>query len=165
MDALRQEYLQLRDELFKSRARASTISSQLYSTKVTLRFAFASGRHYGVNKASIRLDGASVFDDTEGAVASDDAIRFEGYVAPGRHVLTFRIEVTGKDDDRFTSAHEAQVTLQAVAGKDLLVLAKAKDGGDIAYAWKRGEKGTYGLAMDISVKAQKRKAPAAGAKP
>lgn len=164
VDALRQEYLQLRDELFKSRARASTISSQLYSTKVTIRFSFASGRHYGVNKATIRLDGASVFEDTEGAIASDDAVRFEGFVAPGRHVLTFRLEVTGKDDDRFTSANEAEVALQAVAGKDLVVTAKAKDGGDIAYAWKRGEKGSYGLGLDISVKAQKRAAPTKAAK-
>lgn len=159
VDTLRQEYLKLRDELFTSRARASTISSQLYSTRVSIRFAFGSGRHYGVNKATVRLDGATVYEDTDGAVAADDAVRFEGYVAPGRHTLTFRIEVTGKDDDRFTSANEAQVTLQAVAGKDLVVTAKAKDGGDIAYQWKRGEKGSYGLGMDISVKAQKRAAP------
>lgn len=159
VDTLRQEYLKLRDELFTSRARASTISSQLYSTRVSIRFAFASGRHYGVNKATVRLDGATVYEDSDGAVAADDAVRFEGYVAPGRHTLTFRIEVTGKDDDRFTSTNEAQVTLQAVAGKDLVVVAKAKDGGDIAYQWKRGEKGNYGLGLDISVKTQKRAAP------
>ncbi len=156
VDALRQEYLQLRDELFRSRARASTLSSQLYTTKVSIRFAFTSSRHYGVNKATIRLDGASVYDDVEGAVGSDDALRFEGYVAPGKHLLTFRVEVTGKDDDRFTSAQEVQVALQAVAGKDLVIVAKAKDGGDIAYQWKRGEKGSYGLGIDVSVKAQKR---------
>jgi hypothetical protein len=158
VDVLRREYLQLRDELFRSRARASTLSSQLYSTKMTIRFAFTSGRYYGVNKATIRLDGASVFDDAEGSIANDDAVRFEGYVAPGRHLLTFRLETTGKDDDRFTSSHEAQIALQAVAGKDLIVAAKAKDGGDIAYAWKRGEKGTYGLGIDIAVKTQKREA-------
>lgn len=160
VDALRQEYLQLRDELFKSRARASTLSSQLYTTKISIRFAFTTGRHYGVNKATIRLDGASVYDDAEGAVASDDAVRFEGYVAPGKHLLTFRIETTGKDDDRFTSAQEVQVALQAVANKDLVVVAKAKDGGNIAYEWKKGEKGSYGLGIDVQVKAQKRDAKA-----
>lgn len=161
VDALRQEYLQLRDELFKSRARASTLSSQLYTTKISIRFAFTTGRHYGVNKATIRLDGASVYDDAEGAVGTDDAIRFEGYVAPGKHLLTFRIETTGKDDDRFTSSQEVTVALQAVAGKDLVVVAKAKDGGDIAYEWKKGEKGNYGLGIDVQVKAQKRDAKAA----
>lgn len=162
VDALRQEYLQLRDELFRSRARASTLSSQLYTTKITIRFAFTTGRHYGVNKASIRLDGAAVFDDAEGAVANDDAIRFEGFIAPGKHLLTFRIETTGKDDDRFTSAQETQVAVQAVAGKDLVIIAKAKDGGDIAYQWKKGEKGNYGLGIDVSVKTQKRAEAKAG---
>jgi hypothetical protein len=162
VDALRQEYLQLRDELFRSRARASTLSSQLYTTKISIRFAFTTGRHYGVNKATIRLDGASVYDDAEGAVANDDAIRFEGYVAPGKHLLTFRIETTGKDDDRFTSAQEAQVAVQAVAGKDLVIVAKARDGGDIAYQWKKGEKGNYGLGIDVSVKTQKRAEAKAG---
>jgi hypothetical protein len=158
VDALRQEYLQLRDELFKSRARASTLSSQLYSTKITIRFAFTTGRHYGVNRATIRLDGAAIFDDSEGVIANDDAIRFEGYVAPGKHLLTFRLETTGKDDDRFTSAQEAQIAVQAVAGKDLVVTAKAKDGGDIAYSWKKSEKGSYGLGIDVAVKTQKREA-------
>ncbi len=162
VDVLRQEYLQLRDELFRSRARASTLSSQLYTTKITIRFAFTTGRHYGVNKASIRLDGAEVFDDAEGAVANDDAVRFEGFIAPGKHLLTFRIETTGKDDDRFTSAQETQVAVQAVAGKDLVIIAKAKDSGDIAYQWKKGEKGTYGLGIDVSVKTQKRAEAKAG---
>ncbi|MEZ4359075.1 MAG: hypothetical protein R3B48_02770 [Kofleriaceae bacterium] len=156
VDVLRQEYLQLRDELFRSHARASTLSSALYSTKISIRLAFTTGRHYGVTRATIRLDGASVFDDTDGAIAGDDAIRFEGYLAPGKHVLAVRVEASGKDDDRFTSANEAQVTLQAVAGKDLLVTAKAKDSGDIAYAWKRDERGSYGLGLDISVKTVKR---------
>ena len=33
VDSLRQEYLSLRDELFKSRARANAVASQLYSTR------------------------------------------------------------------------------------------------------------------------------------
>ena len=152
VDALRQEYLALRDELFRSRARANAVASQLYSTRVTLRFTWSSARYYGVNKASIRLDGATVFEDATGAIAGDDGVRFDGYVAPGRHLVTFHVDATGKDDDSFTSSTEAQVVVKAVASKDLVVAAKGKDTGDIAYAWKRGEHGTYGLGIDIGVK-------------
>ena len=54
--------------------------------------------------------------------------------------------------------------VKAVAGKDLIVLAKAKDSGDIAYEWKRKEKGSYGLGIDVSIKTTKRDdAPAAAA--
>ncbi len=152
VDALRQEYLSLRDELFKSRARANAVASQLYSTRVSIKFNWGSARHYGVSKASIRLDGATVFEDASGAIANDDGVRFSGYVAPGRHLITFHVEATGKDDDSFTSATESQIVVKAVANKDLVISAKGRDSGDIAYEWKRSEKGSYGLGIDVSVR-------------
>jgi hypothetical protein len=161
VDALRQEYLALRDELFQSRARAATVASAIYSTKVSIKLAYGTGRFYNVTRAVVRLDGASVFDDTEGTIANDDAVRFEGWIAPGRHVLSVRVEATGKDDDRFTSATETSVVVQAVAGKDLVVIAKARDGGDLPYTWKKKERGSYRLGVDIDVKTADRPKPGA----
>jgi len=155
VDSLRQEYLSLRDELFKSRARANTVASQLYSTRIQIKLTYTTGRYYSPAKSSIRLDGASVYEDASGAIAGDDGIRFDGYVAPGRHLVTFHVEATGKDDDSFTSSTESQIVVKAVAGKDLLVAAKARDTGDIAYEWKRSEHGSYGLGIDVAVKTAK----------
>jgi hypothetical protein len=152
VDSLRQEYLSLRDELFKSRARASAVASQLYSTRIQIRLAYTSARYYSPAKATIRLDGASVYENASGAIGGDDGVRFDGYIAPGKHLITFRVEATGKDDDTFTSVTESQIVVKAVAGKDLVVAAKAKDSGDIAYEWKRKERGSYGLGIDVSVK-------------
>ena len=153
VDSLRQEYLSLRDELFKSRARANAVASALYSTRIQIKLAWTSGRYYSVAKAQVRLDGATVFEDAGGAIAGDDGVRFDGYVAPGRHLVTFHVEATGKDDDSFTSSTESQIVVKAVAGKDLMVAAKAHDGGDIAYEWKKSEHGSYGLGIDVAVKA------------
>ena len=152
VDTLRQEYLSLRDELFKSRARANTVASQLYSTRVQIKLTYTTARYYSPGKASIRLDGANVYEDSTGAIAGDDGVRFDGYVAPGRHLVTFHVEATGKDDDSFTSTTETQIVVKAVAGKDLVVAARAKDSGDIAYEWKRNEHGSYGLGIDVGVK-------------
>jgi hypothetical protein len=153
VDSLRQEYLALRDELYKSRARANAVASQLYSTRVSIKLTWTSGRYYGVSKSSIRLDGTTVFEDDKGTIGGDDGVRFDGYIAPGKHLVTFHVEAAGKDDDAFTEATEAQVAVQAVANKDLSIAAKAHDSGDIAYAWKRGEHGNYGLGIDVAVKA------------
>ena len=152
VDTLRQEYLSLRDELFKSRARANAVASQLYSTRLQIKLTYTTARYYNPAKATIRLDGASVYENATGAIGSDDGIRFEGFVAPGKHLITFRVEAAGKDDDSFTSVTENQIVVKAVAGKDLIVAAKARDGGDIAYEWKRKERGSYGLGLDVSVK-------------
>jgi hypothetical protein len=160
VDSLRQEYLALRDELFKSRARANAVASQLYSTRIQVKLTYTTARYYNPAKSSIRLDGANIYEDASGAIAGDDGIRFDGYVAPGRHLITFRVEATGKDDDSFTSATENQIVIKAVAGKDLIVAARAHDTGDIAYEWKRSEKGNYGLGIDVAVRTAK---PAEGA--
>ncbi len=156
IDALRQEYLRLRDQLFRSRARAAAVASAMYSTKLTILLSYDTGRFYAVDRATIRLDGANVFDDSSGAIANDKAPRFEGYVAPGRHVLSVRIEATGKDDERFTSTTENTVTFQAPAGKDVTITARAKDGGNIPYAWKKKEKGSYQLTLNVKVDTKKR---------
>jgi hypothetical protein len=155
VDSLRQEYLGLRDELFRSRARANAVASQLYSTRIQVRLTYTTGRFYNPAKSSIRLDGAGVYEDASGGIAVDDGVRFDGYIAPGRHLLTFRVEATGKDDDSFTSTTESQIVVKAVAGKDLLVAARAHDSGDIAYEWKRTEHGSYGLGIDVAVKTAK----------
>jgi hypothetical protein len=155
VDSLRQEYLSLRDELFKSRARANAVASQLYSTRIQVKLTYTTGRFYTPSKSSIRLDGATIYEDATGAIAGDDGIRFDGYVAPGRHLVTFRVEATGKDDDTFTSTTESQIVVKAVGGKDLVVAAKARDAGDIAYQWKRTETGSYGLGIDVAVKTAK----------
>jgi hypothetical protein len=153
VDSLRQEYLSLRDELYKSRARANAVASALYSTRIQIKLAWTSGRYYAVSKAQIRLDGATVFEDAGGTISGDDGVRFDGYVAPGRHLVTFHIEATGKDDDSFASTTESQVVVKAVPQKDLVVAAKAHDSGDIAYEWKKSQKGSYGLGIDVSVRA------------
>lgn len=155
VDGLRQEYLKLRDRLFRSRARAAAVASELYSTRATIYLDYKSSRFYSIDRATIRLDGASVFDSSDGAIAKDKAPRFQGFVAPGRHVVTIRIEATGKDDDRFTTAVEHSFVVQAVAGKDLEIEASARDEGNIPFNWKKKEKGSYKLGLDVSVEARK----------
>jgi hypothetical protein len=151
VDALRREYLSLRDRLFRSRARAAAVASSLYSSKLRIQLDYDSARFYTVTRATVRLDGANIYDDAQGAIATDRAPRWNGFVAPGRHLVTVRIEATGKDDRRFATSLESSFTVQAPPGKDLVVRCAAKDDGDIAYQWQRSEQGSYRLRLDVSV--------------
>jgi hypothetical protein len=164
VDALRQEYLALRDRLFRSRARAAAVASALYSSKLRIALGYDSGRHQTVTRATIRLDGASVYDDGDGAIAGAAAPRFDGHVAPGRHLVTIRIEATARDDERFTTATESTFVVQVPQGKDVVVTARASDEGDLGHAWSKGEKGSYRLRLDVAIKSEARPtAPRAGA--
>jgi len=164
VDALRQEYLKLRDQLFRSRARAAAVAGALYSSKLRVQLDYASARFYTVTRATVRLDGANVYDDAQGAIAADRAPRWEGFVAPGRHMVTVRIEATGKDDRRFATALESSFTVQAPAGKDLVVRCAARDEGDIAYQWQRSEHGSYRLRLDVAVESARREERRGGVK-
>jgi hypothetical protein len=156
VDALRREYLSLADRLFRSRARAAAVASSVYSSRLRVQLDYNSARFYTVTRATVRLDGANVFDDAQGAIAADRAPRWNGFVAPGRHVITVRIEATGKDDRRFATALESSFTVQAPAGKDLVVKCAAKDDGDIAYQWQRSEQGSYRLRLDVAIESARR---------
>ena len=156
VDDLRQEYLRLRDKLFRSRARAAAVASALYSTRLRIDLEYGSGRYYSVTRATVRLDGANVYDDTSGAVAKDKAPRFQGFVAPGRHQINVRVEATGKDDERFASIVDNTFTVQAPAGRDVVVKVKVKDGGDIPFVWKKRQRGSYQLSLVASVITAKR---------
>ncbi len=156
LESLRAEYFRVRDQLFQSKARASAVASALYSTRVSIGLNYGSGRYYTITRATIRLDGANIFDDSEGVISTNKAPRFEGYIAPGRHQISIRLEATGKDDQRFTSVIDNSFIVQAVKGKDLHVKVRAEDGGDIAYKWKKKEQGSYQLHLDVSVKSKKR---------
>ena len=156
VDSLRKEYLTLRDQLFRSRARAAAVATSLYSSKLRIQLDYGSGRFYTVTRATIRLDGANVYDDAQGAIATDLAPRWNGFVAPGRHQITFRIEATGKDDRRFATSVESSFTVQAPAGKDLVVKCAARDEGDIAYEWQRSEQGSYRLRLDVAIESTRR---------
>lgn len=157
VEALRQQYLKLRDRLFRSRARAAAVASSLYSTKLTVKLKYTTGRFYSVTRTTIRLDGSNIYDDTEGNISNNNAPRFEGWVAPGRHVVSIRVEADGKDDQRFRSAIEDTFTVQAPPGHDLIISATAKDGGDIPYNWRKNKRGSYKLHVDVNIEAVKRR--------
>jgi hypothetical protein len=154
VDALRQEYEKIREKLFTSRATSAAVGDALYSARLEIRLRYGSARFYGLRRVTIRLDGANVFDDTQGKIAEDDAPRFESFVAPGKHVVTFRIESVSKDDDRVQSTIEDSFTIDATADKLTLVHAKASDDGDVGWLWKRSQKGSYKLRLDVGVAAK-----------
>jgi hypothetical protein len=119
-----------------------------------LRLRYDTPRAWQIRRATIRLDGANVFEDEAGAVSTDDAPRFSGFVAPGRHLVTIRIEAAAKDDARFTYTTEQTLFIDAPKDKSVFVHAVASEDGDMAYRFPRKGKGSYRLRLDVDVEAK-----------
>jgi len=154
IEELRKEYERVREGLFTSRARAAALASAVYSSKVRISLRYDTPRFYKVKRATVRLDGANVFEDEGGTVGANDQIRFDGFVAPGRHQITIVIEAEAKDDTSFVSATTSSFTIDVPTRKVVVVKARAEDGGDMAYAWSRKQRGSYKLLLDVDVKTE-----------
>jgi hypothetical protein len=154
IEDLQKEYERIRAQLFTARARAAAVGGTLYSSKLQVFVRYGTPRFFHVGRAVVRLDGAAVFDDTNGAVAADDVMRFDGFVAPGLHQLTVRVDAETKDDTRFTSSTESTVTIDVPAHKLVVVRAAAEDAGDMGYAFAKEGRGAYRLRLDIGAEAR-----------
>jgi len=149
IEDLQKEYERIRASLFTSRARAAAVGSTLYSSKLQVFLRYGTPRFFHVGRALVRLDGAAVYDDAAGAVGADDVMRFEGFVAPGKHQLTVRIDAETKDDATFTSSTESTFTIDVPNHKLLIVRAAAEDAGD--------GKSQHRLRLDVDAEARDEK--------
>lgn len=151
LDELQKEYEKIREGLFTSRARAAAVSSAMYSSKVQVFLRYTTPRFFHVARAAIRLDGASVWDDTTSAIAADNVMRFEGFVAPGKHQVTIRVDAETKDDPSYVTSTESTVTIDVPARRQVTLKAAAEDAGDMGYSWGKKNKGSYKLRLDVEV--------------
>jgi hypothetical protein len=136
LDKLRAEYEQLRDALFRSRARAATVANAMFSTKMTIGVRWKATRHYLVKRAQIRLDEAQVWDSGDrhsgDRPLTDDPVKAaEQAVAPGRHDLTLRLEVRAKDNDKLGYTSEHTFSLDVPENKKTFVDLTADEDGDL----------------------------------
>jgi hypothetical protein len=151
LDDLQKEYEKIRESLFTARARAAAVSSAVYSSRVQVFLKYASPRFFSVSRSTVRLDGAAVFEDTTNAISNDNVMRWGGFVAPGKHEDSIRIEAEAKDDSSFTTATENTFTIDVPARREVTLRASAEDAGDMGYSWGKKTKGSYKLRLDVGV--------------
>jgi hypothetical protein len=151
VDELQKEYERIRESLFTARARAAAVGAAMYSSKVQIFLKFGTPRFFHVGRGVIRLDGASVYEDAAGAIGNDDLIRFEGFVAPGKHLITVRFDSDSKDDASFSSSTESTFIIDVPQHKLVTLRAQAEDGGDMGSTFPKKGKGSYRLHLDADV--------------
>ncbi len=151
LEDLQKEYEKIRESLFTARARSAAVASEVYSSRVQVYLRYTTPRFFSVARATIRLDGAPVYDDTTGAIASDNVLRWSGFVAPGKHQISIRVDAETKDDPSYTTATESTFTIDVPARREVTLRAQAEDAGDMGYSWGKKNKGSYKLRLDVGV--------------
>lgn len=90
---LRTEYDRLRDELFRSRARAELVEEGIYASRLGASLRWKGAPDFILRRAEIRLDGNAIWDSGEKPLVDEFIKVSERPAKPGPHTLTVRIEV------------------------------------------------------------------------
>jgi hypothetical protein len=134
LEHLRADYDRLRDELFRARSRAQIVEEGLWSSRLGATFRWKGGPSYLVHHASVRLDGADIWDSGDKPVTDDLVTVAERAVKPGPHALTLRIDIRpgkkSKDSDKLGYVSEHTFAIIVPDGKRTRVAIKGDEDGD-----------------------------------
>lgn len=130
-EALRARYDELRDGVFRSRARRATLEKALFSTKAAFELKWEANRHFKIEKAELRLDGTRLWDASERPVTEEPVSLAARSVAPGAHVLSVRLEVKSRDSASAGYVSEQSFAITLPEGKETNVRVIVDEDGNL----------------------------------
>jgi hypothetical protein len=148
LDALNNEYNQLRDELFRSRAKAHLLGDALFKTKIVATFQYKAQRAWPIKKVTLKIDDQPVF--TADSPATQDPLKlYDGFAAPGRHTLAVRVECGATGEDRVAYGAEGTFIVDVAENKQSNVAFVVDETGDGPSKIAKKREGTF----DVRVRA------------
>jgi hypothetical protein len=151
LESLNAEYHALRDELFRTRAKAELLGTALFKTRLVTTFRYLAQRAWPLKKVSLKLDDQPVY--AADAPSAEDPIKiYEGFLAPGRHSLAVCVECGAVGDSRLGYAAEDTFVFEAADGKQARVELNVDETGDGPQPLSKKKAGDF----DVRVRARVR---------
>jgi hypothetical protein len=130
--SLRSDVAGLVDELVEARSRAALLGQTLFKTQLRVKIQNLAAPDPVLGKLVLKLDGAPIFRGDGAALSGDDARQvFQGFVAPGAHVLAAELEQSSRDDAKFGYALHETYRFQAVRDKRSELTLIVDDDSDV----------------------------------
>jgi len=148
LDALNREYNALRDDLFRSRAKAHLLGDALFKTKIVATFQYKAQRAWPIKKVTLKIDDQPVF--TVDAPNTQDPLKmYDGFAAPGKHTLAVRVECGATGEDRVAYGAEGTFVVDVAENKQSNVNFTVDETGDGPTKLAKKREGSF----DVRVKA------------
>jgi len=148
LDALNREYNQLRDDLFRSRAKAHLLGDALFKTKIVATFQYKAQRAWPIKKVTLKIDDQPVF--TADSPSTQDPLKlYDGFAAPGRHTLSVRVDCGATGEDRVAYGAEGTFVVDVAENKQSNVAFVVDETGDGPEKIAKKREGTF----DVRVRA------------
>ncbi len=153
-DALSGEYQALRDDLFRSRAKVELLGSALYKTRLLVFFRYKAQRAWPLKRVQLKLDDQPVFA-SDSPNAADDYVRlYEGFPAPGRHVLAVHVDCGATGETRVAYGADSSFTLDVPDGKQQRVNLTVDETGSGPQRLAQRKSGSFEVRIDADLMVQ-----------
>jgi type IV secretory pathway VirB10-like protein len=148
--ALQAELNTLMDDMVQARTRAALIGKTLFKTLVRVHVQNLVGDDTALAKIVLKLDGAPIFRGDAAAMRGDEARQvFEGFVAPGPHVLSAELEQNSKNDQAYGYTLRESYKFQALRDKRNELSLTLRDSSDMASEFPDDQDGEYDIRIRL----------------
>ncbi|HEY2743474.1 MAG TPA: hypothetical protein VGL86_02585 [Polyangia bacterium] len=155
LDALNSEYNNLRDELFRSRAKAHLLGDALFKTKIVATFMYKAQRAWPIKKVTLKIDDQPVF--TADAPATQDPLKlYDGFAAPGKHSLAVRVECGATGEDRVAYGAEGTFVVDVAENKQSNIDFVVDETGDGPEKLAKKREGEFDVRLKANVQTVER---------
>lgn len=148
---LRDEFTAVMDDLVRVRSRIAVLGRQLFQTKVRVRVQDRASDDQDLVSIALRLDGAPIFSGDPSSVNGDVRQIFEGFAAPGPHLLTVETEQRARANDDYRYTQSDTYRFQVVRGKATELTLTLDDSSNIAEDFSDDGEGEYDIRMRLRV--------------
>ena len=151
--SLRADVAQLVDDMSRARAQAALLGKTLFKTQLRLSIQNLAAPDPLLAKIVLKLDGVPVFQGDGSALPGDDARQvFEGFVAPGAHVLTAELEQKSREDAAFGYTLHDSYRFQVRRDKRSDLTLIIDDDSDLASDYPDDGRGEYDVRLKLRVR-------------
>jgi hypothetical protein len=153
---LQAEARSVRDELFKARARVSSVTAKLFRSKVTVELRSNLERFYEISEFTITLDGAPVYFKETGLAPVKTSI-VEMYAAPGSHELGISAKLVAKRQKTYQMRVAQTFTVVVPEDSRLRTKFMVHELGNMFGKFDKRKRGAYRVHTELHAKAKANK--------
>lgn len=148
---IREEFTAIMDELVQVRSRVAVLGRQLFRTRMTVSVQNRAADDNSLARMVLKLDGAPIFQGEGGEVSEDGAQVFDGFAAPGPHVLTIEVEQRARANDEYRYELRDTYRFQVIRDRLIEVTIVLDDDSDIAEDFEDDEEGEFDVRTRMRV--------------
>lgn len=148
---IREEFTAIMDELVQVRSRVAVLGRQLFRTRMRVVVQNRAGDDNTLARMVLKLDGAPIFQGEGGEVSEDGSQVFDGFAAPGPHVITVEVEQRARANDEYRYELRDTYRFQVIRDRLIEVEIVLDDDSDIAEDFADDEEGEFDVRTRMRV--------------